>query len=122
MYGSILFNCWGALIGFTIYFCLSLQNKLAAPLTILTGSFITAVIVFILIFFIRMFLSYILFTPDEVSISFEEQQQTKQNEVNINGLPMIEQATSNELGDTNSEEIAKAVRTMMHSEPQHIQS
>ena len=116
MYGSILFNCWGALIGFTIYFCLSLQNKLAAPLTILTGSFITAVIVFILIFFIRMF------TPAEISISCEKQQQTKQNEVNINGLPMIEQATSNELGDTNSEEIAKAVRTMMHSEPQHIQS
>lgn len=116
MYGSILFNCWGALIGFTVYFLLSIQNIFITPLIILVGSFVTAAITFVATFLVRMLLHYILFTPEEVEIAVEEWTDTGDDASIVGELPALDQASSIEFQDGNSEDIAQVVRTMMHSE------
>ena len=116
MYGSILFNCWGALIGFTVYFLLSIQNIFITPLIILVGSFVTAAITFVVTFFVRMLLHYIFFTPEEVEITVEELKDNSGEVSSVGELPALDQTSSIEFQDGNSEDIAQAVRTMMHSE------
>ena len=116
MYGSILFNCWGALVGFTVYFLLSIQNIFITPLIILVGSFVTAAITFVATFLVRMLLHYIFFTPEEVEITVEELKDNSSNASPVGELPALDQTSSIEFQDGNSEDIAQAVRTMMHSE------
>ena len=116
MYGSILFNCWGALIGFTIYFLLSLQNIFMSPLVILAGSFVTAVVVFLATFIVRMLLHFIFFTPEEIAYTAEEHSKASEQQQMVDELPPLEQSSSIEFQDENAEDIAKAVRTMMHNE------
>lgn len=116
MYGSILFNCWGALIGFTIYFLLSLQNIFVSPLVILAGSFTTAFIVFLAIFVVRILLHFIFFTPEEMVYAAIENTAASEEQQLLDELPPLDQSSSIEFQDENTEDIAKAVRTMMHSE------
>ena len=122
MYGSFLYNCWAALIGFTVYFIIVLQQPYVMPISALSGAFVTAFIVFLCTFLVRMFLGYVLYTPEEVefqeSIAVEGQPNTSE-ELQI---PLVEQTSTVEFEDENSEEIAKVVRTMMHSEGQSIPS
>lgn len=115
MYGSILFNLWGALIGFTVYFLLSFQNVFTSPLAIILWSFVAAFVVFLAVFPVRILLHFVFFTPEQQVVQVEEVVD-QQNEQFIDELPSLEQAPSNEFGDENAEEVAKAVRTMMHSE------
>ena len=114
MYGSFLYNCWAALIGFTVYFIIVLQQPYVMPISALSGAFVTAFIVFLCTFLVRMFLGYVLYTPEEVefqeSIAVEGQPNTSE-ELQI---PLVEQTSTVEFEDENSEEIAKVVRTMMH--------
>lgn len=116
MYGSILYNCWSALVGFTIYFILALQNQFAAPLAILIGSFIAAIGAFLLMFPIRYLLQFILFTPEPVELAMEESVQMNNEESRLEEQPFINQSNSVEFEDANTEDIAKVVRTMMHQD------
>ncbi|WP_332648362.1 hypothetical protein [Lysinibacillus sp. 54212] len=116
MFGSILYNCWAALIGFTVYFFVALQKTIVLPLNVLLGSFIAALIVFLCMFPVRMFLSYIFYTPKEIEFHQIEQLTDEQSD-----LPSISPHAGNktstvEFEDESTEEIAKVVRTMMHTE------
>ena len=122
MYGSFLYNCWAALLGFTVYFIIVLQQPYVMPIGALIGAFVTAFIVFLCTFLVRMFLGYVLYTPEEVDFQEAlevEKQPSKSEELQI---PLGEQTSTVEFEDENSEEIAKVVRTMMHSEGQSIPS
>lgn len=116
MYGSILYNCWSALIGFTVYFVLALQNQFAAPIGILIGSFIVAIGAFVCMFPIRYLLNFILFTPEPVSVVVDEVIQANKEELQLEDQPFINQSNTVEFEDENTEDIAKVVRTMMHQD------
>ena len=118
MYGTFLYNCWAALIGFTAYFSLALQRPYAMPLETLGGSFVAALVVFLCTYPARLFLGYVLFTPEDVELvevgSAEEEQGMKE-ELNIPGL---DRTSTVEFQDADEEEVAKVIRTMMYSEDQ----
>lgn len=116
MYGSFLFNCWGALIGFTVYFLLMLQNIFVAPFVIILGSFITAAIAFLAAYPVRMLLHFIFFSPEETVVTTEEYLEIEDKNAGIEELPVLDQSSANEFQDENAEEVAKAVRTMMQTE------
>ena len=122
MYGSLFYNCWASLIGFAVYFFIVLQQPYVMPVNALIGSFVTAFIVFLSTFFVRMFLGYVLYTPEEVG--FQDQLELEGPPNTNEGLttPLVEQTSTVEFEDESSEEIAKVVRTMMHSEDQSIPS
>ena len=122
MYGSFLYNCWAGLLGFTVYFITVLQQPYVMPISALVGAFVTAFIVFLCTFLVRMFLGYVLYTPTEMEFqeSFEvEEQPNTSEELQI---PLVEQTSTVEFEDEHGEEIAKVVRTMIHSEDQSIPS
>ena len=118
MYGSFLYNCWGALLGFTSYFVLTLQQPYAMPLETLGGSFVAALIVFLCTYPARLFLGYVLFTPEEVALGEVEVAEDGQGEKEELNIPAFDQTSTVEFEDENAEEIAKVVRTMMRSEDQ----
>jgi len=116
MFGSIFYNLWGALMAFTIYFFSTFQ-KPYTPLRIIIGSFVTAIIVFFVMYIVRLLITYILYTPevDEEAVEDEivENEQSAPEGTNQEGT------TANstvEFQDENSEEIAQVVRTMMNRE------
>ncbi|MDN4494268.1 hypothetical protein [Ureibacillus aquaedulcis] len=116
MFGSIFYNFWGAIIGFTIYF-FSILSDSTIPLNSLVGSFIAAVVSFLIMYAIRLLLGYVLYTPnDELFDSFNiENEQLRQQFVN-RGSSASDSGDSKstvEFKDQNSEDIAKVVQTMM---------
>ena len=122
MYGSFLYNCWAAVLGFTVYFIIVLQQPYVMPISALIGAFVTAFIVFLCTFLVRMFLGYVLYTPEEVEFQESIEVEGQQNTSEELQIPLVEQTSTVEFEDENSEEIAKVVRTMMHSEGQSIPS
>ena len=120
MYGSFLYNCWAALLGFTVYFVIVLQQPYVMPISALIGAFVTAFIVFLCTFLVRMFLGYVLYTPEEVEFQESIEVEGQPNTSDELKIPSVEQTSTVEFEDENSEEIAKVVRTMMHSEGQSI--
>ena len=122
MYGSLFYNCWAALIGFAVYFFIVLQQPYVMPVNALIGSFVTAFIVFLSTFFVRMFLGYVLYTPEEVGFQDQLEIEGTPNTNEDLTTPLVEQTSTVEFEDESSEEIAKVVRTMMHSEGQSIPS
>lgn len=122
MYGSFLYNCWAALLGFTVYFIIVLQQPYVMPISALIGAFVTAFIVFLSTFLVRMFLGYVLYTPEEVEFQESIEVEGQPNTSEELQIPLVEQTSTVEFEDENSEEIAKVVRTMMHSEGQSIPS
>ena len=122
MYGSFLYNCWAALLGFTVYFIIVLQQPYVMPISALIGAFVTAFIVFLCTYFVRMFLGYVLYTPEEVDFQESLEVEGQPNTSEELQIPLVEQTSTVEFEDENSEEIAKVVRTMMHSEGQSIPS
>ena len=120
MYGSFLYNCWAALLGFTVYFVIVLQQPYVMPISTLIGAFVTALIVFLCTFLVRMFLGYVLYTPEELEFQESIEVEGQPNTSDELKIPSVEQTSTVEFEDENSEEIAKVVRTMMHSEGQSI--
>ena len=120
MYGSFLYNCWAALLGFTVYFVIVLQQPYVMPISALIGAFVTAFIAFLCTFLVRMFLGYVLYTPEEVEFQESIEVEGQPNTSEELQIPLVEQTSTVEFEDENSEEIAKVVRTMMHSEGQSI--
>lgn len=116
-FGSYLYNLWAALISFSIYFFATFLGP-SSPLRILIGSFVAAIIGFVIMFGIRFLISYILFTPNRVEEDEEgDDESPQQNEATAKQQKTdIEEATSNEFQDESTEEIAQVVRTMMNTE------
>ncbi|EAZ83821.1 hypothetical protein BB14905_20963 [Bacillus sp. B14905] len=116
MFGSIFYNLWGALMAFTIYF-FSTFLKPYTPLRIIIGSFVTAIIVFLVMYIVRFLIAYILYTPevDEEAVEGElaENEQTTTEGTNQEAASAH---STVEFQDENSEEIAQVVRTMMNRE------
>lgn len=120
MYGSFLYNCWAALIGFTLYFIIALQIKFVMPLTVMLGSFVTATLLFLLMYGVRYLLGYVLYTPTQVEFPTVEDSVVTVEHQKVANLPHLEQISTNEFEDESSEEIAQVVRTMMHQEQQTV--
>lgn len=118
MFGSIFYNFWAALLAFTLYFFIALQ-KPYLPVRILVGSFVAAVIVFLLMFVIRFLINYILFSPEIQDVentddSIDESQSSHDKE-NQEDMEQPKSSTV-EFKDESAEEVAQVVRTMMHTE------
>lgn len=116
MFGSIFYNFWAAIIGFSIYFFSTLSDS-QVPLHSLVGSLIAAAVSFILMYVIRLLLGYILFTPDEdvfKSLNKENEKFREQMANLQNGSTQSHASTSTrEFNDESSEDIAKVIQTMM---------
>lgn len=113
MFGSVFYNCWAALIGFTIYFLIAIINPFAMPISTLIISSIIAIAVFLLMFPVRYLMGYIFYTPKEVAFNEETVSQTE--EITAIEQPTTEQKRTStiEFADESNEDIAKVVRTMM---------
>lgn len=120
MYGSFLYNCWAALLGFTTYFVLALQQSYALPLETLLGAFVTALVVFLCAYPARLLLGYVLFTPEEVILEQAENEKEIQEQKEELQIPEVDHPAMMEFKDEDGEEIAKVVRTMMQSEEQTL--
>ncbi|AJK88963.1 MULTISPECIES: hypothetical protein [Lysinibacillus] len=116
MFGSVFYNLWGALMAFTIYF-FSTFLKPYTPLRIIIGSFVTAIIVFLVMYIVRFLIAYILYTPevDEEAVEGELAENEQTTPEGTNQEAASAQSTV-EFQDENSEEIAQVVRTMMNRE------
>ncbi|MDI7741686.1 hypothetical protein QMK38_06695 [Lysinibacillus fusiformis] len=121
MFGSIFYNFWAAIIGFSIYFFSTLSNS-QMPLNSLAGSFIAAAVSFVLMYGIRLFLGYVLYTPDEdlfSSLNKENEQLREQFANRGSGEAASESGgitSTMEFTDESSEEIAKVIQTMMRQD------
>lgn len=112
MFGSIFYNFWFALAGFTIYFFARFQSN-QPPLTTILYGVMWAGISFIIAYIFRALIAYILFTPQQEG-NEEMNQETNEKEdaanVSLPSEPTVE------FSDEQSEEIAKAIQTMMQKE------
>lgn len=117
MFGSIFYNLWAAIIGFSIYFFSTLSDS-QIPLNSIVGSFIAAAVSFIIMYAFRFFLGYVLYTPDDElfsSLNKENEQLREQlvNRENIGGSASEGNTSTMEFNDESSEEIAKVIQTML---------
>lgn len=123
MFGSILYNLWAALFSFTVYFLWSMQQVMPLPFPVIGKALFVAIIGFTVMFPIRYFLAYILYTPQEVTYS-EEDVLTRMNEAeSLTGEELFirpENASTAEFQDGSTEEIAQVVRTMLHKQDEAI--
>ena len=115
MYGSIFYNLWAALIGFSLYFFSTLSAS-TIPLNSLLGSFLAAMASFLLMFGIRFLLAYVLYTPgDELFANLNKENEKLSESVDLskNHSTDSREEGAIEFNDQSSEEIAKVVQTMM---------
>ncbi|KOP79030.1 hypothetical protein AMS59_08310 [Lysinibacillus sp. FJAT-14745] len=116
MFGSIFYNLWGALIGFSLYFFITFL-KPYTPLRIIIGSFVAGIFVFFVMYIVRFLIAYVLFTPEgdeEVVEGGHEENESDNHEEENQETPTANSAV--EFQDESSEEIAQVVRTMMNRE------
>ena len=126
MYRSILFNCWIALIAFSVYFILTIYktNGAAAPVNTLAMSLLWAVIGFLFAYGIRAFLNYILYTPEQIEIATEMEEMksvTHEFEEATSGSVRSDPTSTVEFQDESSEDIAQVVRTMLNRDEPFIE-
>ncbi|QDQ01756.1 hypothetical protein FOH38_15410 [Lysinibacillus fusiformis] len=116
MFGSIFYNLWGALIAFSIYFFMTFQKPFT-PLRIIIGSFVVALIVFFVMYLVRLLITYILFTPDVNQAHTEgELEENMSDEQNDENQIKLNKSSTVEFEDESTEDIAQVVRTMMSRE------
>ncbi|EON73319.1 multidrug resistance efflux pump [Lysinibacillus sphaericus] len=116
MFGSIFYNLWGALIAFSIYFFMTFQKPLT-PLRIIIGSFVAALIVFFVMYLVRLLITYILYTPGATQeLTDDEFEKTELDEDDDENQQAQNTNSTVEFQDENSEDIAQVVRTMMSRE------
>lgn len=112
MHGSIFYNFWAGLIGFTYYFFVNLSDQ-SIPIKLLLSSLLVATVVFLLMFPIRVLIAYILITKEnELPIEHAEMEAGTNAE---NSHLNIGESTK-ETPTENPDEIANVVRTMMNQE------
>ena len=119
MYGSIFYNFWAAIIGFSIYFFGTLSDSLI-PFNNLGISLIAAAASFIIMFAIRYLLGYIFYMPnDDLFNSFNKENERMREQIAKIPADSTNTGTNTstmEFKDQNSEEIAKVVKSMMMEE------
>jgi hypothetical protein len=119
MYGSFLFNVWGALISFTVYFIWLINQPHPFPIPVLIKSFIVAIVAFLLMYPVRYVLSYIFYTPEDLIFSENEHLESA-GTVNLKKeakpIQTIDTLNKSEFGNEDSEEVAKVVRTMLEKD------
>ena len=114
MYGSIFYNCWGALIGFTLALLLQISEPFAMPMPTILTSLLWAAIAFGIMFGVRFFLGYVLYTPEELTYDplDEDALQALQDLQSISS----QESSALQFAETNNEEVAQVVRTMLNKE------
>ncbi len=119
MYGSIFYNCWTALLAFTVYFFVTLSQS-QAPSKILIGSFVIAAIAFFVMFAVRYLLAYVLYTPEQQLFDLignnEADGEQSGQEHQLNNELQLPSNSTVEFNDESPEEIAKVVRTMINQD------
>ncbi|MEK4761523.1 hypothetical protein MHH85_14810 [Viridibacillus sp. FSL E2-0187] len=108
MVGSILWNCWASLIGFSIYFFTTFQS-FKTPTTILFNSFLIALVVFLIAFLVRFVIAFVFFSPQSEDLTLAE------GGLAVNDGQVKEQQTGqvhNNI-EEDAEEVAKVVQSMM---------
>lgn len=128
MYRSIFFNCWIALIVFTLYFIKTIYQTggAAAPISTIAFSFFWAGIAFVFAYVLRAFLDYILYTPEHIEISMETEgihniSSEVEDEATSGSTLSMRNNTTIEFQDESSEDIAQVVRTMLHRDEPFIE-
>lgn len=121
IFGSILYNLWGALGSFTIYFIWALQQPLPLPLPVVLQSLLAAIVGFVAMYAVRYFAGYIFYTPAEVKYT---EMPVKEDEISENlDLDLLmhsKNVSTVEFQDENSEEMAQVVRTMLHGNEESV--
>jgi hypothetical protein len=97
MVGSILSNCWAALLAFSLYFALALPND--TPVSILIGAFTWGFVLFLITFLIRYMLQFVIYTEVEPALHLIEQ------------VEMAQQAITQ--SNPSAEEMAAVVKEML---------
>ena len=119
MYGSMFYNFWAAIIGFSIYFFSTLSGT-SLPFNNILGSMIAAAAAFVGMFAIRFLLAYIFYMPDDELFKGLDNENERMREQLLNGeSDTANSGASNstmEFNDQSAEEIAKVVQTMMQEE------
>lgn len=117
MFGSIFYNFWGALGAFTAYFIWALQQPFPLPLPVILQSFVAAIIGFILMFAVRYFANYVMYTPEQLDYNEEMLVESEERETSdLDLLMQVKDDSVAEFHEEDSEEIAKVVRTMLHGQ------
>lgn len=118
MFGSIFYNFWAALFSFAAYFVWAIQNPFALPLPTIGMAVVAAIIGFVVMYALRLFIGYVFYTPEEV-IHMEEENPTDATMIEEDGnqqfVPQSTRTTA-EFEEANTEEMAQAVRTMLHGD------
>ncbi|HWK24513.1 MAG TPA: hypothetical protein VNS08_15905 [Ureibacillus sp.] len=114
MFGSIFYNFWAAIIGFSLYFFCTLSDA-SLPLNSIVKSLLVAVVSFVLMYAIRLLLGYILYTPEEdVEKDIENEQLGEQPEFQNSKDSVGEGTTSTiDIKDESVEDIANVVKSML---------
>ena len=127
MYRSIFFNCWIALIAFTLYFIKTIYDTggTAAPIPTIAWSFLWAAIGFVLAYGIRAFLDYILYTPEQIDVAvdtvWDQNTSDSLDREAMSGSTLAARNSSTvEFQDESSEDIAQVVRTMLQRDEPSI--
>jgi len=116
MFGSIFYNLWGALIAFSCYFFITLQQPYT-PLRIIIGSFIAAIIVFFVMYIVRFLIAYVLFTPNaDQPLADSELEENSSTHLDEGSNDASSTSSTVEFQDENTEDIAQVVRTMLNRE------
>jgi len=116
MFGSIFYNLWGALIAFSCYFFITLQQPYT-PLRIIIGSFIAAIIVFFVMYIVRFLIAYVLFTPNaDQALADSELEENSSTHPDEGSNEASSTSSTVEFQDENTEDIAQVVRTMLNRE------
>lgn len=118
MFGSMFYNFWAALFSFAAYFIWAIQNPFAVPLPTIGMAVLAAVIGFIVMFAIRFFIGYVFYTPEAVEhteVEGANEATMIEEDGNQQFVPQSNRTTA-EFEEDNTEEIAQAVRTMLHGE------
>ena len=118
MFGSMFYNFWAALFSFAAYFIWAIQNPFAVPLPTIGMALLAAVIGFIAMFAIRLFIGYVFYTPEAVEhteVDVANEATMIEEDGNQQFVPQSKRTTA-EFEEDNTEEIAQAVRTMLHGE------
>ncbi|MET1015094.1 MAG: hypothetical protein ABWX61_11400 [Paenisporosarcina sp.] len=100
MVGSILSNCWAALLAFSLYFALALPT--GTPASILTGAFFWSFVFFLITFIIRYLLNYVWQSEESPVLNLIEQVEVAQQK-SVQPNP-------------SSEEMAAVVKQMLKDE------
>ena len=118
MFGSIFYNFWAALFSFAAYFIWAIQNPFAVPSPTIGMAVLAAMIGFLVMFAIRFFAGYVLYTPEAVvhtEIDADKEATMIEEDGNQQFVPQSTRTTA-EFEEANTEEMAQAVRTMLHGD------